>query len=580
LAAKDLRPVLFQETPMMKIRSKSWRRVLAVAVLIGSLSRVATATGKEIDLVENGTSAYAIVIAADAPRPVRTAAEELQRYIREISGAVLPITAAASQPTVISIRLADASERSLAGQGEDAYLMRSEDEKIVLVGNCPRSALYAAYAFLERHLGCAWCVPGDDTVPQRRTIRLRPFDDMTAAPAFSMRQIILYPYNAALLTKNNIPHTDWLTKNRMNWAHPAPNSPYVWERTRSREVFVPEVEKRGLLLEVGGHTFNTWVPKDRYAASHPEYFALLADGTRATDGTHKAGLCLSQPGVLKTVTENMIRWLDENPEVDAVDLWHNDSYTCCGCPNCTGSGLAGQAANAAYTRTYIRFANAVAEEVAKRYPRVLINYLAYAHTLDCPPDAPRLRDNILLGLCLFPRPGQRTMRPIETSPQKLDTRLRQQLALWPKLAKHFYVYEYYTVGQEYKKWSMVSMMCQDIQYFHRLGIRGISSDQWGPGWYPLNMYAFARLTWNPDLSPETIIGDFCRGYYGVASGPMSAYWNLLEEGLRESWQTDKPIDWRDAPRLELVKKALASADSDQVKRRVRETAALHQLAVP
>lgn len=564
----------------MKKRSKSWRGSSAATVLIGSLTMAAAATGKEIDLVENGSSAYAIVIADDAPRAVRTAAEELQRYVREISGAVLPIASAAAKPTVISLRLANASDRSLTGQGEDAYLMRSEGEKIVLVGNCPRSALYAVYGFLEKHLGCAWCVPGDDTVPRHGTIRLRPFDDTVAAPAFAMRQIILYPYNAALLTKNNIPHTDWLTKNRLNWAHPAPNAPYVWERTKSREAFLPEVEKRGLLLEVGGHTFNTWVPRDRYAASHPEYFALLADGTRAADGTHNGGLCLSQPEVLKTVVENMGRWLDENPEVDAVDLWHNDSYTYCACPNCTGPGLTGPAANAAYTRTYIRFANAVAEEVAKRHPRVLINFLAYAHTLDCPPDAPRLRNNILLGLCLFPRPGQRTMRPIETSPQKLDARLRQQLALWPQLAKHFYVYEYYTVGQEYKKWSMVSMMRKDLQYFHRLGIRGISSDQWGPGWYPLNMYAFARLAWNPHLSPEAIIEDFCRGYYGAASGTMIAYWNLLEEGLRESWQTDKPVDWRDAQRLELVKKAFASADSDQVKRRIRETAALHELTIP
>jgi hypothetical protein len=343
---------------------------------------------------------------------------------------------------------------------------------------------------------------------------------------------------------------------------------------------VPEVEKRGLLLEVGGHTFNTWVPHDRYAAGHPEYFAVLADGARAADGSHKAGLCLSRPEVLATVSENMIRWLEENPEADAVDLWHNDSYTHCYCPECTGKGLTGEAADLAYTRTYIRFANAVADEVGKRHPRVLINFLAYAHTLACPPDAPRLRDNILLGLCLFPRPSQRTMRPLETSPQKLDIRLRQQLAAWPELARHFYVYEYYTIGQSYKQWSMVSMIAQDIKYFHRLGIRGISSDQWGPGWYPLNMYAFARLTWNPELSPEAIIADFCRRYYGAASAPMIAYWNLLEEGLRESWQTDKPIDWRDAQRLEVLQQALALADSDQVKRRVRETAALHQLAVP
>ena len=366
----------------------------------------------------------------------------------------------------------------------------------------------------------------------------------------------------------------------MNWAHPAPNGPYSWERNNSRKVYVPEVEKRGLYLEVGGHTFNTWLPADKYAAAHPDYFAVKKDGTRASDGTHVCGLCISNPDVVKTVADNMIQWLGENPEADAVDLWHNDSYTYCQCPKCTPPAPKGVPAEAGYTRNYVKFCNQVAEKVGQRYPKVLINALCYAHTTVCPPDVDRLHDQILLGLCLFPRPSQRTMCPIETSEQSLDKKLRPQLLAWPKAAKHFYVYEYYTIGDSLKRWSMVSMIGEDMRYFHKLGIQGISSDQWGPGWYPLNMYAFAKLAWNPGLTRDQIIQDFCAKYYGRAAGTMAAYWNALEEGLRESWTTKTPIDWRDAKRLELAKKAVAEAGDRQIEARVRGTAKLHKLEIP
>src|SRR5580700_6828990 len=44
-------------------------------------------------LVENGKSKYSIVIAPDASQSERRAAEELQKFLEQMSGARLPITA-------------------------------------------------------------------------------------------------------------------------------------------------------------------------------------------------------------------------------------------------------------------------------------------------------------------------------------------------------------------------------------------------------------------------------------------------------------------------------------------------------
>jgi len=537
-------------------------------------------------LVKKGKSDFAIVIDRDASPVVRFAASELQKYIKEISGAELRVTHDAPAGGVICVGPsatlgAEMEElgRELRGRGEDGYLIRGAGKRIVLVGNSARATLYAVYRFLEKQLDCGWCAPGDDTVPQRKTIELAEFSEAVGPPLFAMRQIILFPYGGELLRKNNLPHTDWLAKNGFNWAHPAPNGPYSWERNKSREIFVPEVKNRGLYLEVGGHTFNTWLPADKYAKEHPDYYALTKSGARAAGSTHEAGLCISNPAVVRQVAENMIRWLDENPEVDAVDLWHNDSFTFCRCPQCTPKDAGESGAAAAYTKTYIHFVNQVADQVARRHPRILVNLLAYAHTTDCPAGAEPLGEHVLVGLCLFPRPSQRTMRPLETSPQRLDTNLRAQIPAWRKLAKHFYIYEYYTFSPNEKVWSMVSMLHEDVPFLARCRADGISSDQFGPYWYPLNMYAFGKLMWNPGLRPDEIIADFCRRYYGRASESMIAYWSLLEEGLRESWQTERPVDWRDAKRRDCIKKALSEAENPQISARIRAAAALHKLAL-
>jgi hypothetical protein len=169
------------------------------------------------------------------------------------------------------------------------------------------------------------------------------------------------------------------------------------------------------------------------------------------------------------------------------------------------------------------------------------------------------------------------MRPLETSPQKLDSNLRLQIPAWRKAARHFYIYEYYTFSDKQRVWSMVSMLCEDIPHLRRCGADGISSDQWGPGWYPLNMYAFGKLMWNPDLRAEEIIADFCQRYYGSASQTMTRYWGLLEEGLRESWKTDKPVNCQDGKRRELIRTALSQAESKSIADRIRATAEMHRL---
>ena len=99
-----------------------------------------------------------------------------------------------------------------------------------------RAVLFGVYDLLER-LGCGWCVPGDDTVPKNKMLKMSP-RRVDTRPAFQYRMMLDYPL---LSTAQSVAIVDWLAKNRMNWVHPAPNAtgePKAWYDRRDRVVIL------------------------------------------------------------------------------------------------------------------------------------------------------------------------------------------------------------------------------------------------------------------------------------------------------------------------------------------------------
>jgi len=119
-------------------------------------SAVQRPDSSEISVVEDGQSRYTIAIAAKAPLPVEFAAEQLQRYLAEISGARLPVSKGTCPELAICVgkgstpaEVADKLRWNLTDRGEDCYLMCNLGKRLVLEGNSPRATLYAVYHFLE-----------------------------------------------------------------------------------------------------------------------------------------------------------------------------------------------------------------------------------------------------------------------------------------------------------------------------------------------------------------------------------------------------------------------------------------------
>jgi len=506
---------------------------------------------RPITVVQDGEPVGSIVIADRlVERPVRFAAEELQRYLRLMSGANLPLRRRALGAAIVL----STQHRTHGTQQEDAYSLRSQDRRLHLTGASPRAVLYGAYALLER-LGCGFCVPGEETVPRRRTIALASLD-VTEVPAFAVRSQVDHPFQAIYPVEWNLALIDWLAKNRLNWYHPAPNAwgkPALWYERRA--AIVEALAKRGLHLQVGGHTIHTWLPPARYFDRHPGWYALLEGaGTLLPGQYHRLrqapAACISHPDVRRAVIRNICRFLDRCPEVEVVDLWDADVQGYCHCPRCVrgvqvcavngwrqrGPRTGGYAQSfdeeilrTAYAVSYVEFLNAVAQGVRKRHPRAVLGGLVYTlNGVQAPQWCPRLEDNVVLAIAHILRDSY---IPLAGEPKsEVNLRFLSVDLSWRQKTDRVVIYEYYHAWTASGIYPQVNVIAEDLRLLHGLGFRAVETDQ--AGWSPLNIYAAARLLWNPDQSWEELVRDFCRRYYGEAATAMERYWLALEHGMR------------------------------------------------
>src|SRR2546430_2186011 len=174
----------------------------------------------KFSITSGGQPVAEIVVEAEQPEPPITfAAQELQRYVKQMSGAELPLVRARStKPSIILESRSIEKQASEGPREQDHYRLQIQSNELLIEGANARAVLYGVYDLLER-LGCGWCVPGDDTVPKRNALEMPPMQ-ADARPAFEYRMMLDYPL---LSVAQSIAIVDWLAKNRMNRVHPAPD---------------------------------------------------------------------------------------------------------------------------------------------------------------------------------------------------------------------------------------------------------------------------------------------------------------------------------------------------------------------
>jgi hypothetical protein len=140
---------------------------------------------QKIILADNETSGYTIVIPTHATAEEQKAANVLQDYLLQISGAALPILAADKHKSAYEIVLGQNERLDELAAGinyallkEDGFLIRTDSMRLIIAGGNEKGTLYGVYSFLEKYLGCRMLTPKVKLIPRRKQVTLDKINDL------------------------------------------------------------------------------------------------------------------------------------------------------------------------------------------------------------------------------------------------------------------------------------------------------------------------------------------------------------------------------------------------------------------
>jgi len=479
-----------------------------------------------LTLAKDGKTDYVIVIPSEPTSQDRKAAEELALWLGEMTGAKFPIVPDSTTPkeTEISIgrtnRLRNADvPQAKADLGDDGYAIclpgtrvGNPAKRVYLLGGRKRGPINAVCALLEEDLGCRWYptlnTTAESWLSKPGTARPEPAD-------------------------NRIPHTPTLRFQLMPrsyvpqfvWRQPAYTNAFdpTWAlRNRTHGVSIPE--EWGGDVDFAGfcHEMGRLVPDSEYYAEHPEYYCEM-DGKRTP-----RQLCMTNPGAVKVLTENLLRRLRENPHAEFADVSPNDGGGHCTCPDCKALN---EENGGRPSGSQIHFVNQVAEAVEKEFPNVKILTAAYLDSVH-PPTKIRPRKNVAIFLANDSHTWLKPLIPFTTHPAGHSELFRQAVIGWRDIADTMLICDYFANFQHYFAPMPNLHVLQPSNRFYAehnvdgvywLGIAYITAGEFAP----LRTWVIAKSLWDPRRSVDDLIEDFIWGYYGDKVAPAIIEYRAL-----------------------------------------------------
>jgi len=309
-----------------------------------------------LTLVERG-KANVEIVAPSQSSVVKFAAEELQKFLQQATGAKIEIVRARTGTIPVIVVGDNAWARDAAGidvgklprgafrvkRAVDVIYIAGRDEpfldlKRYMERSIPlfeRGTLNGVYDFLERFVGVRFLLPCDEgtVVPKIETLRV-PMMDIYEAPDFTARRVSYY---SGRLWGKHSKEAERSVKNlaRLRW--------------RASSNYIPNCHS---LIRSG--------VVQRFCETNPEYFALMPNGKRNNDLSlpgHPGHLCYSSQGLEDEVYKDAVSYLTGQPPFvrkvvnrRGIQTWDwnafmpgyfnimpNDGYgerTFCHCPKC------------------------------------------------------------------------------------------------------------------------------------------------------------------------------------------------------------------------------------------------------
>lgn len=505
---------------------------------------------RQMSLVEDGDPEATVVWWGDGDEPVAEfAASELQAYVEAMTGASLEVAEAATDTSdgtvasgvalvsagggpaatdgagAASVRSAwaEALADALSGTREDSFALQSTDDAVVLGGSTPRGTLYAAYDLLER-LGVRFYAPDyefydgqAERVPSASSLAVGDVDAVEEPSLAYRRKDLAEGRSHTTETVRQL--VDWMAKTRHNvLATPADftnldRGVVTWDEWR--DAVVPELDRRGLLLEVGGHGFDAFLPPEEYEADHPEWFV---DDYNVFD--------ITDEDALETYVENTVDYLEAHPEIDIFDTWPPDGADW---PPVVTEAF-GSSANA-YAHVVSELDAAIADRLPDR--DVTLEAIAYTSHIEVPDPEYMYDDDVVVDFAPFDRSYSERIFESEGGKNREYVELMRE---WREAFEGtLSTYEYY---RKYSWHSLPvvlpTLIGEEIPFYESVGLDGLwlysEPADWIP--YELTHALVAALQWDTDVDADAYVDRYLAERYGEGAAAMATYLDRVEHAGR------------------------------------------------
>ena len=467
-------------------------KIALAACLLAAADPVSSAEPAAIVLA-SGHEAKAAIVTGAAPGPnIKAMSAELANYLKAMTGAEFKITEQ-PLPGLSAIRIGGGY--TAAKPDECAFFV--ENGGLRLAGEGTRGPVYATYRFLES-LGARFWTPTRETVPHVADLSVPAGLRVISAPAFEYRQAYGEPCS----------DPRWCAKLGLNgdlWAKAIPA-----QYGGSYQVDLSQSLANGLLN-----------PK-KYFAAHPDWYACRekdSKGAAVKPYRSKNQICTMNDAAMAQVLEEVRAMLRDKPGTPFVSVSLNDNDETCQCEKC--KALADAEGGA--TALGLRAANFTAKALAKDYPRLKINFLAYWLT-DTPPKTMRPEPNVCITFALLDRN--------HGLPVNKNGRHQELLRRWSDLSNgHVYIWDYYAMFRNFlTPMPNIDCMKPSFETYRRFKCKGVFAQlPWGSlgEFVDLRCWLMGKLAWDPGLDDKALINEWIDGTCGKGAPFVHQYWALL-----------------------------------------------------
>ena len=203
---------------------------------------------------------------------------------------------------------------------------------------------------------------------------------------------------------------------------------------------------------------------------------------------------------------------------------------------------------------YLKFVNAIADDIKEEFPNVIVSTLAYYFTIK-PPKTITPHENVSIQLCPVECCRAHSITECNTgSMPELTTDFYKYLQQWASVCDKIWIWDYTTDFMYYQTpFPNFLSMQKDAAAYAQNNVTGMFSQglfQYDTSvssgeFSELRAYLIAKLMWDPEMTQEEYyahMDDFLTGYYGDGGQFIREYIDLAEIESHKIGTNERPVD--------------------------------------